>query len=187
MRTSRLSSLFNVSHVGVGAGVLHLLSLTYRGGVLLWDPPRRAVTETPRCAECFKRDRQPAPYASRFAVVDRPPGGSPIQLGCNQRGPAWRAVPFIGLFSIFVLVELAWDNAGKRTGSSNHEKPHNSSAGQVRSGPVSVPGAAVMSRLQLTTGVGHRRGRARQARPMRSRRPPCRRQQRSRRASLHHG
>ena len=25
-------------------------------------------------------------------------------------------------FSIFVLVELAWDNAGKRTGSSNHEK-----------------------------------------------------------------
>jgi len=26
------------------------------------------------------------------------------------------------LFSIFVLVELAWDNAGKRTGSSNHEK-----------------------------------------------------------------
>ena len=38
--------------------------------------------------------------------------------------------------------------AGKRTGSSNHEKPHNSSAGQVRSGPVSAPGAAVMSRLQ---------------------------------------
>jgi len=25
-------------------------------------------------------------------------------------------------FSIFVLVELAWDNAGKRTGSSNHQK-----------------------------------------------------------------
>jgi len=24
--------------------------------------------------------------------------------------------------SIFVLVELAWNNAGKRTGSSNHEK-----------------------------------------------------------------
>jgi len=23
---------------------------------------------------------------------------------------------------IFVLVELAWDDAGKRTGSSNHEK-----------------------------------------------------------------
>ena len=41
-----------------------------------------------------------------------------------------------------------------------------------------------MSRLQFTTGAGHRRGRARQARPMRSRRPPCRRQQRSRRASL---
>ena len=37
--------------------------------------------------------------------------------------------PFLGddfkvtRFSIFVLVELAWDNAGKRTGSSNHEKP----------------------------------------------------------------
>jgi len=27
-----------------------------------------------------------------------------------------------GQFSIFVLVELAWDDAGKRTGSSNHEK-----------------------------------------------------------------
>ena len=26
-------------------------------------------------------------------------------------------------FSIFVLVELAWGNAGKRTGSRNHEKP----------------------------------------------------------------
>jgi len=80
--------------------------------------------------------------------------------------------------TIFVLVELAWDNAGKRTGSSNHEKPHNSSAGQVRSGPVSAPGAAVMSRLQFTTGAGHRRGRARQTRPTRSQRPPCRRQQR---------
>ena len=66
-------------------------------------------------------------------------------------------------------------------------KPHNKSAGQVRSGPVSVPGAAVMSRLQFTTGAGHRRGRARQARPIRSRRPPCRRQQRSRRSSLHQG
>ena len=38
----------------------------------------------------------------------------------------------------FRLVELAWDNAGKRTGSGNHEKPHNSSASQVRSGPVSA-------------------------------------------------
>ena len=57
-------------------------------------------------------------------------------------------------FSIFVLVELAWGNAGKRTGSSNNERPHNSSAGQVRSGPVSAPGAAVMSRLQFTTGSG---------------------------------
>jgi len=33
-----------------------------------------------------------------------------------------------------------------------------------------------MSRLQFATGAGHRRGRARQTRPMRSRRPPCRRQ-----------
>ena len=33
-----------------------------------------------------------------------------------------------------------------------------------------------MSRLQFTAGAGHRRGRARQKRPMRSRRPPCRRQ-----------
>jgi len=33
-----------------------------------------------------------------------------------------------------------------------------------------------MSRLQFTTGAGHRRGRACQTRPMRSRRPPCRRQ-----------
>ena len=40
-----------------------------------------------------------------------------------------------------------------------------------------------MSRLQFTTGAGHRRGRARQTRPMRSRHPPCRRQQRSRRVS----
>jgi len=30
-----------------------------------------------------------------------------------------------------------------------------------------------MSRLQFTTGAGHRRGRAHQTRPMRSRRPPC--------------
>jgi len=28
----------------------------------------------------------------------------------------------VNQLSIFVLVELAWDNAGKRTGSSNHEK-----------------------------------------------------------------
>ena len=34
-----------------------------------------------------------------------------------------------------------------------------------------------MSRLQFTTGAGHRRGRVRQTRPMRSRHPPCRRQQ----------
>ena len=39
------------------------------------------------------------------------------------------------------------------------KKTHNSSAGQVRSGPVSAPGAAPMSRLQLKTGAGHRRGR----------------------------
>ena len=54
-------------------------------------------------------------------------------------------VPVFGYFSfnfsIFVLVESAWDNAFKRTGSSNHEKKHNSSAGQVRSGPVSAPEA----------------------------------------------
>ena len=56
-------------------------------------------------------------------------------------------------FSIFVLVELAWDNAGKRTGSSNHEKPHNSSAGQVRNGPVLAPGAAVMFCLSGIKGV----------------------------------
>ena len=37
-----------------------------------------------------------------------------------------------------------------------------------------------MSRLQFATGAGHRRGRARQAHPMRSRHPPCCRQQRSR-------
>ena len=49
------------------------------------------------------------------------------------------------------------------------KKPHNQSAGQVRSGPVSAPGAAVMSRLQFATGAGHRRGRARRACPMRSR------------------
>ena len=96
-----------------------------------------------------------------------------------RHGHQWR-------FSIFVLVELAWNNAGKRTGSSNHEKKNNNSnAGQVRSGPVSAPGAAVMSRLQFTTGAGHRRVRAHQMRPMRSRHPPCRRQQRSWRASLH--
>ena len=64
----------------------------------------------------------------------------------------WASRLSAGGFSIFVLVELAWDNAGKRTGSSNHEKPHNLSAGQVRSGPVSAPGVAVMSRLQFTTG-----------------------------------
>ena len=29
-------------------------------------------------------------------LFDRPPGGSPIELGCNQRGPARRAVPFKG-------------------------------------------------------------------------------------------
>ena len=69
----------------------------------------------------------------------------------------------------FRLVELAWDNASKRTGSSNHEKPHNSNDGQVRSGPVPASGAAVMSCLQFTTGAGHRRGCARQTRPMRSR------------------
>ena len=84
----------------------------------------------------------------------------------------------------FRLVELAWDNANNRTGSSNHEKPHNSNAGQVRSDPVSASGAAVISRLQFTTGAGHRRGRARQTRPMRSRRPPCHRRQRSRRALI---
>ena len=61
----------------------------------------------------------------------------------------------------FRLVELAWDNANNRTGSSNHEKPHNSNAGQVRSDPVSASGAVVISRLQFTTGAGHRRGRAR--------------------------
>jgi len=66
-----------------------------------------------------------------------------LRLPCCDR---WQVL------SIFVLVELAWNNAGKRTGSSNHEKPHNLSAGQVRSGPVSAPGAAVMSRLQFTTG-----------------------------------
>ena len=38
---------------------------------------------------------------------------------------------------------------------------------------------AAISRPQFTTGAGHRRGRARQTRPMRSRCPPCRRQQRS--------
>ena len=44
-RPPRLSSLFDVNHVGVGVGVLRvvcLLSSTYRGGVLPWDPPRRA-------------------------------------------------------------------------------------------------------------------------------------------------
>ena len=35
------------------------------------------------------------------------------------------------------------------------KKTHNSRAGQVRSGPVSAPGAAMMSRLQFTTGAGH--------------------------------
>ena len=34
-----------------------------------------------------------------------------------------------------------------------------------------------MSRLQFTTAAGHHGGCARQTRPMRSRRPPCRRQQ----------
>ena len=34
-------------------------------------------------------------WAEHFPlVIDRPPGGSPIKLGCNQRGPARRAVPF---------------------------------------------------------------------------------------------
>ena len=87
----------------------------------------------------------------------------------------------------FRLVELAWDNANNRTGSSNHEKPHKSNAGQVRSEPVSASGATVISRLQFTTGAGYRRGRARPTRPMRSRRPPCHRRQRSRRALLPRG
>ena len=56
----------------------------------------------------------------------------------------------------FRLVELAWDNTGKCTGSSNHEKPHNSSAGQVRSGPVSAPEAAVMPRLQFRLVLSER-------------------------------
>ena len=93
---------------------------------------------------------------------------------------------FTAIFD-FRLVELAWDNANNRTGSSNHEKPHNSNAGQVRSDPVSASGAVVISRLQFTTGAGHRRGRVRQTRPMRSRRPPCHRRQRSRRALLPQG
>ena len=45
-------------------------------------------------------------------------------------------------------MELAWDNASNRTGSSNHEKPHKSNAGQVRSEPVSASGAAVISPVQ---------------------------------------
>jgi len=106
-------------------------------------------------------------------------------------GPPWSIITPTR-FSMFVLVEFVWDNTGKRTGSSNHEKNNNLNAGQVRSGPVSAPGAAVISRLQFITGAGqleagHRRVRARQTRPMRSRHPPCRRQQRSRRASLHQG
>ena len=41
-RAPRPSSLFDVNHVGVGAGVLSSLSSTYRGVVHPWDPPRRA-------------------------------------------------------------------------------------------------------------------------------------------------
>jgi len=44
-RAPRLSSLFNANQVGVGVGLLRvvcLLSSTYRGGVLPWDPPRRS-------------------------------------------------------------------------------------------------------------------------------------------------
>ena len=95
----------------------------------------------------------------------------------------------------FRKVELAWDNASKRIGSSNHEKPTSqlkcwSSEGwaslSARSrGDVPPPVYNWGGAPPWTCGAGHRRGRARQTRPMRSRRPPCRRQQRIRRASLH--
>ena len=55
---------------------------------------------------------------------------SPIGSGCFY----FNSIRF-SIFD-FRLVELAWNNAGKRTGSSNYEKPYNSSADQVRSGPV---------------------------------------------------
>ena len=44
-RAPRLSSLFGVNHFNVGLGLLRvvcLLSSTYCGGVLSWDPPQRA-------------------------------------------------------------------------------------------------------------------------------------------------
>jgi len=72
-RAPRLFSLFDVNHVGVGVGVLrvvYLLSSTYRGDVLPWDHPDELdLTETPRCAECFKRERQPGSYVPRCADV----------------------------------------------------------------------------------------------------------------------
>ena len=59
-------------------------------------------------------------------------------------------------------MELAWDNAGKRTGSSNHENPHNvdlakgaaDKAGNHNSGlvlPVAAPEALRADRALLST------------------------------------
>jgi len=136
-------------------------------------------------------------HRSRFSIFDLEVSkwckhvvSPPVQKNAvNLSLCAWYASSVRRRFSIFDFrsVELAWDNANNRTGSSNHEKPHKSNAGQVRSEPVSASGATVISRLQFTTGAGYRRGRARPTRPMRSRRPPCHRRQRSRRALLPRG
>jgi len=68
------------------------------------------------------------------AAVDNPLGSITLPAAAAPTSAA-SAIPCAGLsminralfsspirFPIFVLVELVWDNAGKRTGSSNHEK-----------------------------------------------------------------
>ena len=70
-RAPRLSSLFDVNHVGVGVGVLRVVCLlrsTYRGGVLPWDPPRRAGRNGDAALRRMFQAR-PGPYVPRCAVV----------------------------------------------------------------------------------------------------------------------
>ena len=62
-----------------------------------------------------------------------PPGAAPgppvkpVSLSCESACRAHAGAVCVQKlvlcqFLVFVLVELAWDNAGKRAGSSNHEK-----------------------------------------------------------------
>ena len=91
-------------------------------------------------------------YNAQQTALFSPPSVGGLDLNSSNRGCArlgGEVDPPLGVVVEevfdFRLVELAWDNASNRTGSSNHEKPHNSNAGQVRSDPVSASGLVVLA------------------------------------------